>query len=95
MAVAVIVIVVGLIVGVALELILSRRQRARRVIVFDIDPETIQPTAPQLPQPRFIDDGEGFRILGPVEYDEPELEEEPDPDSDLETGEGHPSLGDR
>ena len=94
MAIAVLVIVVGLIVGVTIELLLSRRQRARRVIVFEVNPETIEPSPPRLPQPRFIDDGEGFRILGPIEYDDspatsPDLDPEPDNDD------GRSSLGDR
>ena len=92
MAVAVLVIVVGLIVGVTIELFLSRRQRARRMIVFEADPETIKPSPPGLPQPRFIDDGEGFRILGPVEYDNSPLTS-PGLDPDPEDDDGRSSLG--
>lgn len=69
MAIAVLVIVVGLIVGVLIELAISKRARSRGPSK-SIDPETIAPGSPQLPQPRFIDDGEGFRIVGPVEYDD-------------------------
>lgn len=94
MAVAVLVIVVGLIVGVTIELLLSRRQRARRVIMFEADPETIEPSPPRLPQPRFIDDGDGFRILGPVEYDDSPATS-PGLDADPEDDGGRSSLGDR
>lgn len=69
MAIAVLVIVVGLIVGVLIELAISNRQHSRRGVK-SIDSDTIAPGSPQLPQPRFIDDGEGFRIVGPVEYDD-------------------------
>ena len=68
MAIAVLVIVVGLIVGVAIELLLSKRQRARNAVTFDIDVETLKPSKPRPAEARFIDDGEGFRIIGPVEY---------------------------
>ena len=71
MAIAVIVIVVGLIVGVAIELILSNRQRARNEITFEVDTETLKPSPPRPSEARFIDDGEGFRIIGPVDYDDP------------------------
>ena len=73
MAIAVLVIVVGLIVGVTIELLLSKRQRARtNGIAFErSENETLKPSPPRLPEPRFIDDGEGFRIIGPVDYDDP------------------------
>lgn len=71
MAVVVLVIVVGLIVGVAIELLLSKRHRARKHDSQALDPTTITPASPLSPEPRFIDDGEGFRIVGPVEYDDP------------------------
>lgn len=71
MAIAVLVIVVGLIVGVTIELILSSRQRARNGITFEVDTETLKPSPPRAPEARFIDDGEGFRIIGPVDYDDP------------------------
>ena len=71
MAIAVLVIVVGLIVGVTIELILSNRQRARNGITFEVDAETLKPLPPRPPEARFIDDGEGFRIIGPVDYDDP------------------------
>jgi hypothetical protein len=70
-AIAVLVIVVGLIVGVTIELILSSRQRARNGITFEVDTETLKPLPPRAPEARFIDDGEGFRIIGPVDYDDP------------------------
>ena len=95
MAVAILVIVVGLIVGVALELFLSRRQRARRAIVFEIDREMIEPSSPRLPQPRFIDDGEGFRILGPIDYDDHEPGGRVDPDGEPEDDAGRRPGGDR
>lgn len=87
MAIAVLVIVVGLIVGVLIELAISKRQRSRGGSKA-IDPETISPGSPQLPQPRFIDDEEGFRIVGPVEYDEQRpvpWEENPGGQSSAET----------
>jgi len=93
-AVAVLVIVMGLIFGVAIELVLSRRHRARRDIVSQGDPETIEPAPPRLPQPRFIDDGEGFRILGPVEYDEPDSESLLDSDEGPEGDSGLPRFDD-
>ena len=71
MAIAVLVIVVGLIVGVTIELLLSNRQRARDGDSFEVDAETLKPSPPRPPEARFIDDGEGFRIIGPVEYDDP------------------------
>ena len=69
MAVAVLVIVVGLIVGVAIELAISKRHSMRDRPA-PIDPGTVVPAPPQPPQPRFVDDGEGFTILGPIDYDE-------------------------
>jgi hypothetical protein len=69
-AIAVLVIVGGLIVGVVVELAISKRQRSRGVPK-SIDPGPVKPSPPQLPQPRFIDDAEGFRIVGPVEYEDP------------------------
>ena len=72
MAVVVLVVVVGLIVGVAIELLLSKRHRARKAEPQMVDPNTVSPAPPRLPEPRFVDDGEGFRIIGPVEYDGPE-----------------------
>ena len=71
MAIAVLVIVVGLIVGVTIELLLSNRQRARSGVTFEIDAETLKPSPPRTPEARFVDDGEGFRIIGPVDYDDP------------------------
>lgn len=69
MAIAVLVVVVGLIVGVIIELALSKRQRPDRALKA-IEPDAKSPLPPQLPQPRFIDDGEGFTIIGPVEFDD-------------------------
>ena len=81
-----VVILIGLAVGVAIELVLARRQRARRVVLdppdlppgFDLDLFGESP-ARRRPAPRvtgapesslvFDDDG-GFRVLGPVEYDD-------------------------
>lgn len=70
-AVAVLVIVGGLIVGVSIELLLGRRQRARRAPGEVPITDALLPQPPKLPEPRFIDDGEGFRILGPMEYEDP------------------------
>ena len=72
MAAVVLVIVLGLIVGVVIELLLSKRHRARKADSQAIDPSTVSPAPPRLPEPRFIDDGEGFRIIGPVDYDGPD-----------------------
>jgi hypothetical protein len=74
MAIAVVAIVAGLIVGVTIELLLANRHRDRRVITVEIETETLRPSPrgrPGLPQARFIEDGDGFRILGPLEYGEP------------------------
>ena len=71
MAVAVLVIVVGLIVGVTIELLLSNRQRARNGVTFEIDSETLKPSSPRPAEARFIDDGEGFKIIGPLAFDDP------------------------
>ena len=71
MAVAVLVIVVGLIVGVTIELLLSNRQRARNGVPFEIDSETLKPSPPRPSEARFIDDGEGFKIIGPLAFDDP------------------------
>jgi hypothetical protein len=70
-AIAVLVIVVGLIVGVTIETFLSNRQRARNGVTFEIDSETLKPLPPRPPEARFIDDGEGFRIIGPKTFDDP------------------------
>ena len=71
MTIVVLVVLVGLIVGVGIELLLSKRQRARKAGPLFTDPETFAPGPPRLPEPRFIEDGEGFTIIGPVEYDDP------------------------
>lgn len=73
MAVAVVAIVAGLIVGVTIELLLASRHREQRVVTVEIETETLRPSPRgQLgpPPTRFIEDGEGFRILGPLEFDE-------------------------
>jgi hypothetical protein len=70
-AIAVLVIVIGLIVGVTIELLLSNRQRARNGVPFEIDAETLKPSPPRPPEDRFIDDGEGFKIIGPLTFDDP------------------------
>ena len=66
-----VVVVVGLIVGVALELLLSKRQHARNADPPRVESELIRPQSDQVPGPRFVDDGEGFRVIGPVAYDDP------------------------
>ena len=71
MAIAVLVIVVGLIVGVTIELLLSNRQRARNGVPFEIDSETLKPSPPRPSEARFVDDGEGFKIIGPLTFDDP------------------------
>lgn len=71
MAIAVLVIVVGLIVGVTIEIFLSNRQRARNGVTFEIDSETLKPLPPRPSEARFVDDGEGFKIIGPVTFDDP------------------------
>lgn len=80
-AIAVLVVLIGLVVGVTFELLWSRRRSASKSNVrashgqaSDVrssDAETLKPSQPRLPEPRFIDDGEGFRIIGPVEFDDP------------------------
>ena len=87
MAIAVLVIVVGLIVGVTIETFLSNRQRARNGVTFEIDSETLKPAPPRPPEPRFIDDGEGFRIIGPLNFDDPGAasREKDDPSGSAET----------
>ena len=69
MVIAVLVIVVGLIVGVAIELALSKRRGAKPIQRIAIDSETLLPSAPRTAEPRIIEDGEGFHIIGPVVYD--------------------------
>lgn len=87
MAIAVLVIVVGLIVGVTIETFLSNRQRARNGVNFEIDTETLKPSPPRPPEAQFIDDGEGFRIIGPLDFDDPEAApwEKDDPSGSAET----------
>ena len=69
MAIAVLVIVLGLIVGVAIELALSKRRGAGPTEQTAIVSETLLPSAPRAAEPRFVEDGEGFRVIGPVRYD--------------------------
>lgn len=80
-----VVIVIGIAVGVAIELALGHRQRARRVVLDDPDlPPGVEFVRDEAPRKRrrrstgvsaaeatvmFDEDG-GFRILGPVSYDE-------------------------
>ena len=71
MAIVVLVVVAGLILGVVIELVLSNRQRARKAGRPIVDSGTVNPLPPGPAEPRFIVDGEGFRIIGPVEYDDP------------------------
>jgi hypothetical protein len=70
MAIAVLVIVLGLIVGVIVELTLSKRRGAGRIERVAIDLETLLPSTPRAAEPRIIEDGEGFRVIGPVDYDD-------------------------
>ena len=71
MALAVLVIVGGLIVGVTIELLVSNRHRARNGATFEIDSETLKPLPPRPSEARFIDDDEGSRIIGPLSFDDP------------------------
>jgi hypothetical protein len=74
MAIAVVAIVAGLIVGVAIELLLASRHRARSGTTYEIDTETLLPPErgrPGQSEIRFIEAGEGFRILEPDEWDDP------------------------
>ena len=70
MAFAVLVIVVGLIVGVTIELALSKRRGPGRTERIAINSETLFPSTPRAAEPRIIEDGEGFRVIGPVDYDD-------------------------
>jgi hypothetical protein len=70
MAIAVLVIVGGLIVGVVIELTLSKRRGAGPIEPMTIDLETLLPSTPRAAEPRIIEDGEGFRVIGPVDYDD-------------------------
>jgi hypothetical protein len=63
----VMVLAVGALLGVVIELALTRRQRARQVVLDK--PDGLQ--APMAAQTRVVVDEEGFKILGPVTYDEP------------------------
>jgi len=71
MAIAVFVVLGGLVVGVTFELLWSKRRQASERDMIGGDEETLKPSQPRFPEPRFIDDGEGFRIIGPVEYEDP------------------------
>lgn len=80
-----VVIVIGIAVGVAIELVLGHRQRSRRVVLDDPDlPPGVDFVREETPRRRryraggvpaaqamvtFDEDG-GFRILGPVSYDD-------------------------
>jgi len=70
MAIAVLVIVLGLIVGVAIELALSKRRDAGPIERTAINSETLFPSTPRAAEPRIIEDGEGFRVIGPMDYDD-------------------------
>ncbi len=80
-----VVIVIGIAVGVAIELALGYRQRARRVVLDDPDlPPGVEFVRDEVPRKRrrrgtgvpaaeatvMFDEEGGFRILGPVSYDE-------------------------
>jgi|GEM_PF-1301831 len=69
MAIAVLVIVVGLIVGVVIELTLSKRRGGGPTERIAINSETLFPSTPRAAEPRIIEDGEGFRVIGPVRFD--------------------------
>lgn len=62
----VLVLAVGALLGVVIELALTRRQRARQVVLDK--PDGLQ--APMAAQARVVFDEEGFKILGPVTYDD-------------------------
>ncbi len=69
MAIAVLVIVLGLIVGVVIELTLSKRRGGGPTERIATNSETLFPSTPRAAEPRIIEDGEGFRVIGPVRYD--------------------------
>lgn len=71
MAIAVLVIIVGLIVGVVIELTLSKRRGLKQFERLPMDSQTLKPSTPQVSEPRFVEDGEGFRVLGPVDRTDP------------------------
>ncbi len=87
MAIAVVVVVFGLIVGVALELLLSKGRGAPRANSMPADMETLRPSAPRPSEPRFVEDGEGFRILDPADYrDDVVVTQETDDDTGGSSG---------
>ena len=60
----VLVLALGALLGLVIELVLTRRQRARQVVLDK--PDGLQ--APMASQARVVFDEEGFKILGPVTY---------------------------
>lgn len=66
-----VVLFVGACVGLGIELFLARRQRARRVVLDAPDLEDGDVDGPLATEVRVVFDEDGFRILGPVEYEDP------------------------
>ena len=62
----VLVLLIGALVGLGIELVLTRRQRTRRVVLDK--PDGYQ--APMAAETRVVFDEEGFKILGPVIFDD-------------------------
>jgi hypothetical protein len=62
----VLVLLIGALVGLGIELVLTRRQRTRRVVLDK--PDGYQ--APMAAETRVVVDEEGFKILGPVIFDD-------------------------
>ncbi|MEX1216997.1 MAG: hypothetical protein WEA11_00595 [Acidimicrobiales bacterium] len=93
MAIAVLVIVIGLIVGVTIELLLSKRRSVPLAKGDAAISDTLRPNRAEHSAPRFVDDGEGFRIIGPVDYDngEAEVQEPSEMETKPENDDGFPS----
>jgi hypothetical protein len=66
-----IVLAVGACVGLGIELFLARRQRARRVVFDAPDLSPGEGAGPHVSEARVVFDDDGFRVLGPVVYDDP------------------------
>ena len=62
----VLVLLIGALVGLGIELFLTRRQRKRRVVLDRPDGYR----APMAAETRVVFDEEGFKILGPVTFDD-------------------------
>jgi hypothetical protein len=67
----VIVLAIGACVGLAIELVLSRRQRARQVVLDAPDLASDDSAGPHVSEARLVVDDDGFRILGPLTHDDP------------------------